>query len=200
MAGYLDLEGAEEHFGEGPAGYAGGGLAGGGSLEDVAGVGEVVLEGAGEVGVAGAGAGYGFVLGGVPFGHGEDLLPVFPVVVREGHGDGGADGFAVADSGEDVGGVLFDAHAAAAAVALLAAPEFVVEEGLVYGDARGQTAEEGYEGFAVAFAGCGETKHEGLIISPARTASSFARFGECSCRETGSSARSARANGRRTPS
>jgi hypothetical protein len=43
----------------------------------------------------------------------------------------------VADSGEDVGGVLFNAHAAAAAVALLAAPEFVVEEGLVYGDARG---------------------------------------------------------------
>jgi hypothetical protein len=61
-------------------------------------------------------------------------------------------------------GVLFYPHAAAAAVALLATPEFVVEKGLIYGDARRKTADEGYEGFAVAFAGCGETKHELLII------------------------------------
>ena len=137
MAGDFDVEGAEEHFGEGAAGYAGGGFAGGGALEDVAGVGEVVLEGAGEVGVAGARAGYGFVFGRIAGLDGEDLFPVLPVVVGEGHGDGRADGMAVADAGEDVGGVALDAHAAAAAVALLAAPEFVVEEGLVYGDARG---------------------------------------------------------------
>ena len=90
-----------------------------------------------EIGVARAGRCYGLVFGGVAFGHGEDLFPVFPVVVGEGHGDGRADGVAVTDAGEDVSCVLFDAHAAAAAVALLAAPELVVEEGLVYGDARG---------------------------------------------------------------
>ncbi len=43
----------------------------------------------------------------------------------------------VADAGEDVGGVALYTHAAAATITLLAAPEFVVEEGLVYGDARG---------------------------------------------------------------
>ncbi len=87
--------------------------------------------------MAGARGGHGLVLVGVAGLNGEDLFPVLPVAVGEGHGDGGADGVAVADAGEDVGGVLFDAHAAAAAVALLAAPEFVVEEGLVYRDARG---------------------------------------------------------------
>ena len=61
-------------------------------------------------------------------------------------------------------GVLFDAHAAAAAVALLAAPEFVVQKRLVDGNARGQAADEGYERFAVAFAGCAETKHVLPII------------------------------------
>jgi hypothetical protein len=48
----------------------------------------------------------------------------------------------------------------------------MVEEGLVDGNACGETADEGYEGFAVAFAGCGETKHAEMIIkscaSPAR--------------------------------
>ena len=66
---------------------------------------------------------------------------------------------AVAHAGEDVRGVALDAHAAAASVALLAAPELVVEKRLVDRDARRETADEGYEGFAVAFAGCGETKH-----------------------------------------
>ena len=90
-----------------------------------------------EVGVSRPGALYGFVLFGVAGLDGQNLFPVLPVVVGEGHGDGRADGVAVADAGEDVGGVLFDAHAATAAVALLAAPELVVEEGLVNGDARG---------------------------------------------------------------
>ncbi len=137
VAGNLDAEGAQEHLGDGSAGYAGGGLAGGGALEDIAGVGEVVLEGAGEVCMAGAWGRYRLMLVRIAFGHGKDLFPVLPVLVGQGHGDGRADGVAMADAGENVGGVALDAHAAAATVALLATPELVVEEGLVYGDARG---------------------------------------------------------------
>ena len=144
---------AEQHLGEGSAGDAGGALAGAGAFEHVAGVGEVVLQGAGEVGVAGARAGDGLVLVGVARFDGEDLFPVLPVVVGEGHGDGRADGFAVTDAAEDVGGVALDAHAAAAAVALLAPPELAVEELLIDGDAGGQAADESDEGFAVTFTG-----------------------------------------------
>ncbi len=104
--------------------------------------------------MAGTRGGDGLVLFGVTGFDGEDLFPVLPVLVGERHGDRRADGLAVADAGKDVGGVALDAHAAAATVALLATPEFVVEEGLVDGNARGETADEGYERFAVAFAGC----------------------------------------------
>jgi hypothetical protein len=64
-----------------------------------------------------------------------------------------------------VRGVAFDAHTAAAAIALLAAPEFVVEEGLVDRHSGRETADKGYERFAVTFAGCRETKHELSIIT-----------------------------------
>ena len=153
----VDAEFGEQHLGECSAGDAGGGLAGTGALEDVTGVREIVLEGAGEVGVAGARGSDGLVLLGVAGLDGEDLLPVLPVVVGEGHGDGCADGLAVADAGEDVGAVLLDAHAAAAAVALLPAPEFAVEERLVDGDAGGKSADEGDECFSVGFTGGGKT-------------------------------------------
>jgi hypothetical protein len=55
VAEHFDAEFAEEEFGDGSNGDAGGGLAGRGSLENVAGFGEIVLEGTGEVGVPGAG-------------------------------------------------------------------------------------------------------------------------------------------------
>ena len=71
----------------------------------------------------------------------------------------------MADAGEDVGGILLDAHAAAATVALLAAPEFVVEKGLVDGDAGGEAADKGDQAFAVAFAGGGESEHCPLLGS-----------------------------------
>jgi hypothetical protein len=63
-----------------------------------------------------------------------------------------------------VGGVALDAHAAATTVALLPTPKFVVQESLIDRNASGQAADESYERFAVAFAGCGETKHGDSII------------------------------------
>ena len=52
-------------------------------------------------------------------------------------------------TGENVGGVALDFHAASAAVALLAAPEFAVDEGLVYFQTCGQAGEKGDESFAM---------------------------------------------------
>jgi hypothetical protein len=53
-----------------------------------------------------------------------------------------------------VRGVALDTHAATPTIALLAAPEFVVEKLLIDGNTRRKSADKGYEGFAVAFAGC----------------------------------------------
>ena len=53
-----------------------------------------------------------------------------------------------------MGGIALDAHASAAPVALLAAPEFMVQKLLIDGNPRRKSADKGYEGFAVAFAGC----------------------------------------------
>jgi hypothetical protein len=64
-----------------------------------------------------------------------------------------------------MGFVLLDAHAAAAAVALLPPPELVVDELLIDGNARGKPADQRYERLSVALACCEESKHESLIIS-----------------------------------
>src|SRR6202789_1946859 len=108
MAGNLNAESAEQHLGDRSAGYAGCGLSCGGTLQDVASILEVVFERSGEVGVAGTRAGHGFVLLRVASFDREDLLPVLPIAVGERHRDGRADGVAVADTGEDVGGVAVD--------------------------------------------------------------------------------------------
>jgi hypothetical protein len=124
----FDAEFAQEKLGDRSDGDAGGGFAGGGAFENVAGFGEVVLQGSGEVGVAGAGRRDALVFRGIAFADRQRFLPVFPVAVFELDGNGRSDGHAVAYAGKNVGGVALDLHAAAAAVALLATPEFPVEE------------------------------------------------------------------------
>jgi hypothetical protein len=63
-----------------------------------------------------------------------------------------------------MGGVALDAHTASTSVALLAAPELVIQKRLVYGDTGRKTTEQGDKRFAMAFAGCRETKHRDSII------------------------------------
>ena len=99
------------------------------------------------------------MLGGVTLFDGKDLGPVLPVVVGDSHRDGRADGLAVADAGEDVGGIALDAHAAAATVALLATPEFAADELLIDRNSGRKTADQGDETLAVALTCCGKSKH-----------------------------------------
>ena len=63
---------------------------------------------------------------GIAVSNGERFLPVFPVTVGDFQRNRGADSDAVADAGENVGGVGLNFHAAAASVALLTSPEFVI--------------------------------------------------------------------------
>jgi hypothetical protein len=49
--------------------------------------------------------------------------------------------------------VGFNLHAAAAAVALLTAPEIAVDEFEIDGDTGGQSGDEGDKGFPMGFAG-----------------------------------------------
>ena len=68
------------------------------------------------------------------------------------------------DAGEDVGGVCLDFHATAAAVSLLAAPEFAVEERLIDFQAGGDAGEKGDEGLSVGFSGGEVAQHKFLIV------------------------------------
>ncbi len=128
VAGDFNAQGAQQQLGKGSGGYARGGLAGRGALQHVAGVGEVVFESAGKVGVARPRRSDGLVLGRVAGFDRELFFPVLPVAVDDLDGDGRADGLAVAHAAEHVGLVGFNLHAAAAAIALLAAPKFAVDE------------------------------------------------------------------------
>ena len=62
VAGDIDAELDQQGFGDRAEGHARGGFAGAGALQDVAGIGEIVLDGAGQIGVSGAGAGDGLAL------------------------------------------------------------------------------------------------------------------------------------------
>jgi len=59
----------------------------------------------------------------------------------------------VADPGEDLDGIALDLHAAAAAVAALAALEVRVDGGPVHGEAGGQAFDDHSERGSVGFAG-----------------------------------------------
>src|SRR4029077_17537808 len=127
----FDSERAQELFRDCADGDAGSGLARRGTFQDVAGFGKIVFESACEIGVARAGRGDRLMFGRIAFAGGERFLPVLPVTILELDRDRRADGDAVAHTREDMGGVGFDLHAAAASVALLAAPEFAIEERLI---------------------------------------------------------------------
>ena len=123
----FDAKAAKELLGHGSDGDAGGGFTGTGAFENVAGIGKVVFDGAREIGMAGTRAGDGLVEGGIALFDGKDFDPVLPVGVGDNHGDGGSDGTALANAGDDRHAIGLDLHAAAAAKALLPAPEFVID-------------------------------------------------------------------------
>ena len=78
--------------------------------------------------------------------------------------------------------VLLNAHAAAAAVALLPAPHLPADERRVDLDPRRNSTHHGHQRFAVALSRCRKTKHELLIIG--RRESNFPAETRLPLRET----------------
>ena len=157
----LGAEGGEQLLGHRAGGDPGRGLAGRGPLEHVAGVVEVVLLHAGEVGVAGPGRGQG-LLGGA--GVGRHLLGplagrAVPLAVGDLDGDRRPEGAAVADAGDQGDLVGLEAHAGAPAVAEAAPGQLVgdVLDGEL--EARGHALEDDDEGLAVGFTGGQVAQH-----------------------------------------
>jgi hypothetical protein len=160
VAADLDLGRRQERLRERARGYPHRRLPGARPLEHVPEVVGQVLEGAREIGVAGpriaedtAGR-----LGGGRLGR-HHVAPVLEVPVADEERDGAAQRLPVADAGEDLDRVLLDLHAAAAAVAPLAAPEVRVDEGAVHGDARGKPFHDHGQGGPVRLAGGEEAEH-----------------------------------------
>src|SRR6266446_1312591 len=167
VAGDFRAELAQQQLSKSSGGYARGGFAGGSSFEDVPGVVEVKFLRTGEVRVAGAWCDEFLVLASQIRGvfHGQRFLPIGPVAIFDAQRHGSADGLAVAYAGEDVGAVFFDFLATAAAVAELAAMEFVVDEVQVDGKRRGQARDKGQQRLSVRFTGSVEAQHGQLGTS-----------------------------------
>ncbi len=154
---YGDAELLQQATADGAYGNAGGCLAGGGALQDVARVVEAVLHGAREVGVAGAEAGHPLDLALERLGL-HHLAPVLPIAVADEQGQGAAQGEAVADAGGDLGVVVLDLLSLGAAVAALAAPEVALHVLLGQWEAGGQPLHYDGEALAVGLAGGKEAK------------------------------------------
>ena len=156
MAVEPDAELLQQAHGDGPGAHPGGGLPGAGPLQDVAHVGETVLHGSGQVGVAGADAGdtaVAALLGRIlHVFHGHGLGPVGPVLVLDGHADGAAQGQAVADARHYVGPVLFDKLATAPPVAPLPPRQLDADVLLADGQGRGDALHDYHQALAMGLA------------------------------------------------
>src|SRR5215471_429560 len=67
-------------------------------------------------------------------------------------------------AGENVRGVALDLHAPAAAVALLPAPELMIDKGLVNLQAGGHAGKKGEEGLAMRLSRCEIAQHKFSIV------------------------------------
>ena len=81
--------------------------------------------------------------------HWQNLFPVLPVAICDLHRDRRADGPPVPYSGEDVGSIGLDAHAAAAAISLLASPQFPIDECLIDFESGREPLHQRDQGLAV---------------------------------------------------
>src|SRR5262249_19151851 len=139
------------------------------AFENVAYVGMVVFEDAVQVRVARARLGDGDRFVAVLRRGGHLLGPVLPVAVLDAERNRRPERLTPADAGADRRLVLLDQHPASAAVALLPAPEVVIDPGEVDREARGHAIDDRRETRPVRFSR-GKIPQHGLILlhSPGR--------------------------------
>ncbi len=143
VADEADAELGEERARDRAEGDAGGGLAGARALEDRAGLVEVVLLHADEVGMTGTRArqrrtATARLVGELDGLGGHHLDPLGPLGVADAQGDRAAEADAVADAAGDREFVLLELHPRAAAVAELAAGEVGLDVGREIGTPEGR--------------------------------------------------------------
>ena len=142
---YRDPEGTKQALGDAADGDPRGGLARARALEDVPDVVVVVLEDAGEVGMARTRPGDGDLRVAILGTRRHLLGPVLPVAVLDDERDRRAQRLSEAHTGPQLRRVLLDFHAAAAPVAHHAAPHVDVHRVDVDREPRRTTFENGCE-------------------------------------------------------
>src|SRR6476646_6066082 len=90
---------------------------------------------------------------------GHDFFPVWPVPVLNHHRNGTADGLSMPYPGQKPDLILFDLHPAPAAIAPLAAFEFMINEVKIDGKMRWEALHQGDQGRAVGLAGRSKAQH-----------------------------------------
>ena len=111
----------------------------------------IVLDSPDEIGMTRAGA-RDHLLGGWRTWLGRhNLLPVFPVLIRNLQRDGIAEGQTFANTGEEFHPVLLDPHTTPPAIALLSPGEVMVDVSCRQRKAGGNSFEDGHEAFAMGF-------------------------------------------------
>src|SRR5579871_156970 len=122
---------------------------------------EIVLNGSGQIGVAGTRPRNRFllILPACSIFHGQGFGPILPIGVANDNGDRRSDGLGVPDARDDFCPVRLDLHAPAAAVALLTAPELVIDGVKRNGNPGRETGERSYQALAVGLARGFKSKH-----------------------------------------
>ena len=152
----LDAERPQKFLRHRPGGHTRGGLARAGPLQNVARVLEVELQHPGQVGVARARALQRALLirQRRALLHRQGVFPMRPIQVGNLQSNGGADGLAVADAGENLHAVVLDLHPPAASVAGLPALKLAVDEVSRNRHAQWQARHPGRQALPVRFPRC----------------------------------------------
>jgi hypothetical protein len=162
----LHSEFIEQPFGKGSGCHPGRRFPRARPLQDVAGIQPIVLEHAGEVGMAGSGPGDPPPAkltgrGGRLVSH--HVFPVGPVAIGDQHGHRRAQGLARPEAGEPLDPVPLDLHPGAPAIALHSPGELSIDPLGRDGQAGRQALDDGDQGLAVRLACGGESEHRHSI-------------------------------------
>jgi len=165
VAADVDAELPEQSLADGGRRHAGGRLAGGRPLEDVARVVASVFQEPGEIRMAGTrppnGATAELRIGLLRRGV-HDLAPALPVTIANEHGDRGADGLSGPHPAEELHLVALDLHPAPASIPLLPSGQLRIDMLSEERQAGGNALEDRDERWPVRFTGGGEAQHDGV--------------------------------------